>query len=389
MGTVLLVVVLVGAGIAGFFALLGRLSKSLLDRKSQALVAGLTAAGATLKATKRGGLYEGDDVALALDGREFLVNANYVSRSLVRANLLTKADVLPWAVFAKEKELHRLGKSLGINREVQTGDAAFDHQCYVDSPESDEVLKRLLADAATRATILELLALDFHVQTSSHGVEAFRLVPVHASLADAKAADAARHLATLAGSLPKLDGLELKPPTSVRNVPLLMLVLLFTAVGAIGAYQLDAALGVTLNRVGAMALAVGGGLVLWAAVVALLSVVARGSSHGMQALVVSAAVTLLGVPAFGGMLALTLNQRLDGAAAAHEVKVLAKETASNHRHTLEVESWEPGAASLRVAASCSAFEPLAVGNLVTVKVHGGALGLRWVERLDADVPWNL
>lgn len=41
---------------------------------------------------------------------------------------------------------------------------------------------------------------------------------------------------------------------------------------------------------------------------------ARGSSDGMRALVFSAIITLVGLPALGGTLALLANQRLDGAA---------------------------------------------------------------------------
>src|SRR3990167_4893905 len=154
MGSGLLVVVLVVAGVFGFFVLLRRLSRSLLDRQEEALVASLTAAGATHKGTKRGGLYEGNEVAFELAGCDVLVNARYDSRSLVRVGLLVKTGFLPWAVFSAEKGLHHFGKKLGISRELQTGDAAFDQHCYVDSPEQDEVLKRLLADDAAREAIV-------------------------------------------------------------------------------------------------------------------------------------------------------------------------------------------------------------------------------------------
>lgn len=389
MGPVLLVVVLVVAGLAGFFALLGRLSRALLARKEEALVEGLTAAGATRKGTRLGGLYEGNEVAFELDGGAVTVNARYVSRNLVRVGLLVKTHFLPWAVFSPEKQLHRLGKSLGLNREVQTGDAEFDHHCYVDSPEADEVLKRLLADAPSREAIAGLLKLGFQVQTSTQGVEAFQLVPLHAGRSEVKAAEATRLLARLAGSVPTLDEHAFKPPGAARNRPLAALVALLTVVGAGGALALEPTLGVTVNRAAAMALAVGGGLGLWAAGVALLSVVARGSSNGLRALVVSALVTLLGLPALGGTLLLWANQRLDGAPpAAHQVTVRAKHT-SGSQHRVEVDSWEAGGRAVHVEASWVAFEQLHVGDVTGVTVHPGALGLAWVERLDAQNPWGL
>lgn len=382
MATALIVLVLVVAGSAGFIALVVRLSRAMLDGKEAALLAGLTSTGAVVKATKEGGLYEGNDVLLDFEGRELIVNAKYVSRSLIRANLLAKTGFLPWAIFTREKAVHRVGKSLGISREVQTGDEAFDRQCYVDSPERDETVKRLLADATAREAILGLLALGFLVQTSTRGVEAFQIVPVSSSMKDVRSADAARLLAKLAGVVPGFGGLAFKTPGAVRNVPLTLATLVVTVGGFLGAIALEDTLGVTLNRAAMLGLVVATGLACWAATVALLSVLARGSSNGMQALLLAGLFTLFGVPWFGGSLALWLNQRLDDeAVSTHQVKVLAKHTARDH-HSLSVEAWEPGVKPM-LEATCEAFDPLNVGDVVTVKVHAGALGLSWIEKLDA------
>lgn len=386
MGTVVLVAGVVSVGVFAFLGLMGWLSRSQLDQKEEAMVASLTAAGGTRKATKRGGVYEGHDVAFELDGSEVLVNARYASRNLVRVGLLVKG-LLPWAVFSAEKRLHRVGKAYGINREVQTGDAAFDHHCYVDSPEDDAVLQRLLANASTREAILGLIALGFDVQTSNRGVEAFQLSPLHEKRREVKAAEAAA-LARIVATAPQLDGLEFKTPGDVRNRLLAALVVLFTAGGLVGAVALEPTLGVTVNRTAALAGLIGGGLVLWALGVALLSVVARGSSDGMRALVFSAIVTLLGLPALGGTLVLLANQRLDGApATVHQLTVRAKPGAGEHR--LQVDSWEPGASPVTVGASWEAYQKFSVGDVAPVTVHPGALGLTWVEQLDAKYSFGL
>lgn len=385
MGSVLLVVVLVVGGVFGFFVLMRRLSRSLLDRKEEALVASLTAAGATRKGTKLGGLYEGNDVAFELAGTDVLVNARYDSRSLVRVGLLVKTGFLPWAVFSAEKGMHHLGKKLGISRELQTGDAAFDQHCYVDSPEPDDVVKRVLADDSAREAISGLIALGFHVQTSTRGVEAFQLAPLHERRREIKAAEATALLARLAKAVPQFEGLEFRTPGEVRNLPLAALVVLFAAGGLFGALALEATLGVTVNRAAALAGLIGGGFALWALGVALLSVVARGSSDGMRALAFSAAVTLVGLPGLGGTLVLAANQRLDGAQpTVHQVKVRSTDSKA-----VQVDSWEPGAPAVRVEASYGALQKFAVGDVVPVKVHPGALGLTWVERLDAEYGWGL
>ncbi|MDP1828987.1 MAG: hypothetical protein Q8L48_37340 [Archangium sp.] len=385
MGSVVLVVVLVVIGVAGLFALVRRLSRALLDRKEEVLVASLTAAGAARKGTKLGGLYEGNDVAFELDGCDVLVNARYDSRNLVRVGLLVKTGFLPWAVFSAERGLHHFGKKLGISRELQTGDAAFDQHCYVDSAEQDAVLKQLLASDSTREAIAGLIALGFHVQTSTRGVEAFQLAPLHEGRRESKAAEATALLARLAKAVPQFDGLEFKTPGDVRNLPLAALVVLFTAGGLFGALALAPTLGVTVNRAAAVAVLIGGGFALWATGVALLSVVARGSSDGIRALAISAGVTLLGLPALGGTLVLVANQRLDGAPpTVHQVTVRSTDSKA-----LQVDSWEPGAPAVRVGASYGALQKFAVGDVVPVKVHPGALGLTWVEQLDAAYRWGL
>ena len=385
MGSLLIVAVLVVAGVSGLFALLRRLSRSVLDGKEEALVASLTAAGATRKGTKPGGLYEGNDVVFELAGSEVLVNARYDSRNLVRVGLLVKTGFLPWAVFSAEKGLHQFGKRLGISRELQTGDAAFDQHCYVDSPEQDAVLKRLLAHDSAREAIAGLIALGFHVQTSTRGVEAFELSPLHERRKEIKAAEAAALLARLARAVPSYEGLEFKTPGDLRNLPLAALVVLFTAGGLLGALALESTLGGTVNRAAALAALIGGGFALWAIGVALLSVVARGSSDGMRALAFSAGITLLGLPGLGGALVLVANQRLDSApSTVHRVTVRSHEAGR-----LQVDSWEPEAPAVRVDASWQAQQKFAVGDVVPVTVHPGALGLTWVERLDAEYGWGL
>ena len=60
----------------------------------------------------------------------------------------------------RESSNHVRAKEMGINREVQLGDAAFDGQVYINSRSGDEIIREVLGDAETRATIRELLEHD-------------------------------------------------------------------------------------------------------------------------------------------------------------------------------------------------------------------------------------
>jgi hypothetical protein len=52
------------------------------------------------------------------------------------------------------------GKEIGINREVQIGDPAFDENIYIDTPSDDRVVQAIFADSDARAAVLELLEKD-------------------------------------------------------------------------------------------------------------------------------------------------------------------------------------------------------------------------------------
>lgn len=74
-------------------------------------------------------------------------------------------------MLTRESRLDRLGKRMRINREFQTGDAAFDERVYVDSPAQDGDLWRLLASQAVREAIVSMLdeerGLGVHLQISA------------------------------------------------------------------------------------------------------------------------------------------------------------------------------------------------------------------------------
>ncbi|MCB1749162.1 MAG: hypothetical protein H6977_03760 [Gammaproteobacteria bacterium] len=61
-----------------------------------------------------------------------------------------------------ERRAERIGKQLGLVREVQSGDARFDARCFVDTAQVD-FARRYLAEPARRAHILALLEAGFDV----------------------------------------------------------------------------------------------------------------------------------------------------------------------------------------------------------------------------------
>jgi hypothetical protein len=64
---------------------------------------------------------------------------------------------------SREASIHVKAKEMGINREVQLGDPAFDGQVYVNSLSGDEIIRDVLSDDAARSAVRDLLERDASV----------------------------------------------------------------------------------------------------------------------------------------------------------------------------------------------------------------------------------
>src|SRR5207253_2532663 len=62
---------------------------------------------------------------------------------------------LPRMEFRRERGLDRFGKTVGLNRELQTGNAEFDAAVYIESDASAEAVKPFLDQPQLRAAVLE------------------------------------------------------------------------------------------------------------------------------------------------------------------------------------------------------------------------------------------
>ena len=74
-----------------------------------------------------------------------------------REDARPRVEVRPAVVLRAENSLDRLGKRIGVNREIQTGDQDFDARVYVESDAPDQDLQRTLADDRVRRAVRALL----------------------------------------------------------------------------------------------------------------------------------------------------------------------------------------------------------------------------------------
>ncbi len=374
------------AFLAGLIALAVRWSRNLLQRKSAALATGLEGAGARLVGQgAQAGLYRGRESEYEFEGRRVFVNAYYVSRSYVRANLRVPTAPLPWVTLYPEGAAQRFGKALGISREVSIGDDAFDRAVYIDAAEkNDDHVRALLAPRAVIEAVRELLSLGCKVQFSPRGVEAFQVVYSMTPVNGATSARAASLLLRIADHVPRFDPAALTPWRGGRSgaagalvvgALVACMVLAGAASAAVGGNVLD---GADVGK----AILLGGGL--WVVYVIGLVVAVRGTASAMTRLVAGAFIGLFAVPFGGGMLLVTLNQALDASPAeVHPVTILRMH---HKQHDLHVGSWRPGHVEERLRTSHAVFQTLHPGDRVLVRAHPGRFGWPWIEPVTGRAP---
>jgi len=381
-------------GIAAYGVFLGllirfalRWSRRILDRKGDALGEALVAAGGRkLGDGVQGGLYTGTERIFEVGGRRVYTNAYYVSRSSVRVNLRVETPPLPYVVIFPEKAVDRFGKAIGLNREVQTGDKAFDDAAYVDSYEAEPLVARLLTPPEVRAAAQELLSLGYKVQCSGRGLEAFQVVYGMNKVDGSTAPAAVAALGRLAAALPGFADGEFKPRTTVRSYRLAA-VLVGAWVGGFFVAGLSAAfVDRTLDPSAAFSAFVVGGGICWALYVAGLAAALRGKSSAMRTLLVGAFLGVIAVPLGSGAALLWLNQSLDAAPATDRVE----QVRGRHRYqsdcTLTVDSWRTPGASEHVPVPRADYDRLAIGDFVELRVHPGRFGWSWIEKATKVAP---
>jgi hypothetical protein len=104
-----------------------------------------------------------------LDGRKLSIGITYM-RKMYLAVVEVKRDRLPLVVFRRERGVDKLGRGLFLNREVQTGDRAFDDQVYIETDEEEQFVKRALEKQEARDAILDAVAHHRAVILSQEGV---------------------------------------------------------------------------------------------------------------------------------------------------------------------------------------------------------------------------
>jgi hypothetical protein len=383
----------VAIGVTLYVALLGaiiyfsiRWSRRRMEEKAAPLQAALAGAGARFVADgPKGGLYEGQEREYDYGGRHVFVGAWYVSQYQIRANLrVATAERLPWVAIFPEGSVERLGKAIGLNREVQTGDAAFDDAAYVDTVEDDAPVQRLLENAALRDAARELIAHGYKVQLSERGVEAYEIVGTGQPVDGSRTAVAVGHLGVIADALPSFEGRKVKGKTLARMAIPTVLAVWVWVPAMLLAGVFGGTADETLDKGPAVAVGLAFGGACWLVYCLALALSVRGRSYAFRVVLLGAALGLLGVPALGGTALHWLNQRLDTSAAEVHPATILRLSNDRSDHYAHVLSWRPDKDRERIGVTHAVYGRLRAGQTIRVRVHRGAFGWAWVEKVTGE-----
>jgi hypothetical protein len=281
----------------------------------------------------------------------------------------------------------RFGKRLGINREVQIGDEAFDRAVYIESNAPDAVLHGLLGDPGRRRTVLEIMEAGFsevRVHADKSLVSASRPRPGAVHLEAKTVRDVAQRLAFLAPAIPPPEVPPDAPRVSVRRTVALWAfgiagVSALVAAGFVLVAASDAYRPVTSDLYW---VAVSISAALYAAAVFFTALVVRGKSDSLRSLVALGLLLLYDMPCYTVSAVLAINGALDFSPPARRPSVIVERWVTHGKGTsynLRLSGLHRGESNFVMQVDPATYERLANDAQAIVTTGEGALGWEWIR----------
>jgi hypothetical protein len=349
-------------------------------------------------------------LALSLDGRPFVLRLVYVKSRATgievetiidggRSDQQTDAPVSsqpgpisqgptsrgagewPRVLLRRETWADRLGKALRINREVQTGDEAFDAQVYLESDANDAAVARVLRDARVRRGVLSLLSRGGDQVVINEVGQRITLTydprrPLEAD--DVRAA--CEELRTVARALPLFREGE-SPSTWLSGVLTTTVSVVAAFAGFVAAaWARDAyyPLGHDATRAGIV-----GGLVAWLLAMPVVAALVRGRSGSFRVFVTCFFLLLAALPLGGVGMAVGLNGSMDGAAPVDRRARVHSKWAKTYKngitYYMRLDGLEQDSPEVVLPVPHDVYAGVHEGDDVVVRVGPGRFGWKWLQ----------
>lgn len=301
--------------------------------------------------------------------------------------LLLRDVSLPRIHARRETSLDRVGKRIGLNREVEVGDPGFDARVYLETDETDALVQKALEAPKTRAALEVLLGGEHPYAHVGPGAVAVRLGRGDGTPPGREDVDQSLEaLGAFADAAPAVDAADIPPPGRKPGDVMLVGTLAAFVVSLFAMYALPIGYvdyrSPLLPRDQHTALAWTSGA--WFLLVPITWFWVRGHSRSFRNFL---GVVLLGffpLVVLGTEALFLMNALLDrGVAAEHEVPVTRRRSSarkSDHRY-LYIPWWQAPGGELELEVSAATFRGLHDGDVVSVRARTGAFGWPWAENI--------
>jgi hypothetical protein len=289
-----------------------------------------------------------------------------------------RVDTRPAIVLRRETGMDRFGKRVGLNRELEVGDAAFDAAVYIETDAPDEDVERTLADDRLRTAVRDMLASGVtRIDLDPKGLSAVLRGASNGRPTGAELLRSTEQLARAAAALPLFKTGQASKPRSLLGS---MVPFIFALMAA------PMLLGLSANKTldkGPALLGLSGGLAFWVLAEAMLWVTLRGKSDGLRRFVLLSFTALFVLPTglFAGLV--WTNRWLDASPGADHTTTVTRVWTSRGKNTtyfhVDVASWRPGESTLTLNVSQGFSSTLKAGSKMVVTTHAGELGWEWVD----------
>lgn len=315
------------------------------------------------------------EIAVQLRGSRLRFDASIRPKSTDHDAL----PVLPILVLRRERAIDRLGKALRLNREVQSGDPAFDRSVYVESDAvSDDIAAIVRRPAVRAATSAVLDRGATEIATANDPRPLHVTFPGRARFIEEEALAAADELVVLVDALPRFVDHERPRRAHGERWPLVSFVAGFVAVLPAAFFHSHyPVIGGTMRGH-----IFGVGAVFWglASVAALRHL--RGRPRSLRYFGWTSAAWLFTGPIVAASVLLALNGLGPQVVSRRDTTVedlQVRRSKNSTTYIVTVAPWAPHRAPLELVATPGAYARLQRGAPVVVSTGPGNLGFEWLR----------
>ena len=354
-----------------------RWARSRLLMRARLAAGALTAAGARVTDVRPSPSFgRPAEVDFELDGKRARFDVRRYGRDYVLCSVRVESPPLPAILARAEGAADRMGKALGLTREVQVGDPDFDSAAYIVAAAPDEVVRAMFRSPEARRFTREVFALGYRVDMSSHGLRATRFQSGLAPFDGAPVPAVMRALEGLLAALPPVDPATLTTPR-IRPYSLPALgALVGSGFAFAGLLTVNGLVHAPLYDTDSLR-ALGLGLIGWLAAMVVVVRLMRERVQHMIELFLIAAALFVGVPSLVAVGLFAANSGLDrGAAVTHRATIVQRMRRDSE---VFVVPWDADRLRQKVGLPRALWREVQPGDAIEVDVHPGAFGWPWMS----------